>query len=88
MIPEKGKRYLLKYNFGYQYTDIGTYTGKEFTYSENPKRIEYSVKVKGGSILISENEIVECIDNPDEEALKERRNAERDRLEERLGGAK
>ena len=28
MIPEKGKRYLIKYNFSNNYTDIGTYTGE------------------------------------------------------------
>ena len=61
MIPEKGKKYLIMWNFGNNYTDIGTYTGE--TYLEKDK-IEYRFKVLGGTILVLEEEIKKCIDNP------------------------
>lgn len=61
MIPEKDKRYLLRYKFnGIDYVDIGTYTGKEFADSE---QVEYVFKVEEGSILMSNNEIIKCVDN-------------------------
>jgi len=61
MIPEKGKRYLIKYNFGSNYTDIGTYIGE--TYSDRGYT-EYAIKVEGGIILVTYEEIIECVDNP------------------------
>ena len=86
MILEKGKKYLLTYNIG-NYTEIGTYTGV-IHWDDNG--IEHRFKVGERSVLVLEeehkemkrnllNELTEGID-----ALKERRNAERERLDERL----
>ena len=62
MIPEKGKRYLIKYKFDQDhYTDIGIYTGKTFCEEDHT---EYHIKVHDGTILVTEDEIVECVDNP------------------------
>ena len=62
MIPKKDKRYLIRYKFDQDhYTDIGTYTGK--TYCEQD-HVEYCIKVHDGTILVTEDEIVECVDNP------------------------
>lgn len=62
MIPEKDKRYLIKYKFGQDhYTDIGTYTGK--TYSDRGYT-EYVIEVDDGTILATYEEIIECVNNP------------------------
>lgn len=62
MIPEKGKRYLIKYKFDQDhYTDIGIYTGKTWREKDG---LEYHIKVHDGTILVTEDEIVECVDNP------------------------
>lgn len=61
MIPEKGKRYLLAYNFADYYTDIGTYTGDT---CREEDRLEYRFKVDGETLLATEEDIIKCIDNP------------------------
>jgi hypothetical protein len=64
MIPEKDKRYLLYYEFGgNDYYDVGVYTGREFIDSDS-KKIEYIFDVKGGSLSMSDKEIIKSIDNP------------------------
>jgi hypothetical protein len=61
MIPEKDKKYLIKYKFDQdRYTDIGIYTGK--TYSDRGYT-EYAIKVHSGTILVTYEEIIECVDN-------------------------
>jgi hypothetical protein len=62
MIPEKDKRYLIKYKFGQDhYTDVGTYTGE--TYSDRGYT-EYVIEVDDGTILATYEEIIECVNNP------------------------
>jgi hypothetical protein len=62
MIPEEGKRYLIKYKFGQDhYTDVGIYTGE--TYSDRGYT-EYVIEVDDGTILATYEEIIECVDNP------------------------
>ena len=61
MIPKKGKRYLLSYHFDNHYTDIGTYTGETWREEDG---LEYKFKVTGGTLLVREEDIKQCIDNP------------------------
>lgn len=62
MIPEKRKRYLIEYKFGQDlYTDIGIYTGETWLEKDG---LEYKFKVYGGTLLVTEEEITKCIDNP------------------------
>ena len=83
----KGEKYLLTYNIG-NYTEIGTYTGI-IHWDDNG--IEHRFKVGERSVLVLEEEIKEIKQDLMNElkegidALKERRNAERERLDERLG---
>jgi len=87
MLFKKGEKYLLTYNIG-NYTEIGTYTGI-IHWDDNG--IEHRFKVGERSVLVLEEENKEIKPNLLEEltegieALKERRNAERERLDERLG---
>jgi len=87
MFLKKGEKYLLTYNVG-NYTEIGTYTGI-IHWDDNG--IEHRFKVGERSVLVLEEENKEIKPNLMEEltegieALKERRNMERDKLDERLG---
>ena len=87
MFLKKGEKYLLTYNIG-NYTEIGTYTGI-IHWDDNG--IEHRFKVGERSVLVLEEEIKEIKQDLMNElkegidALKERRNAERERLDERLG---
>jgi len=87
MLLKKGEKYLLTYNIG-NYTEIGTYTGI-IHWDDNG--IEHRFKVGERSVLVLEEEIKEIKRNLMDEltegidALKERRNMERDKLDERLG---
>ena len=93
MLLKKGEKYLLTYNIGNytgagNYTEIGTYTGI-IHWDDNG--IEHRFKVGERSVLVLEEEIKEIKQDLMNElkegidALKERRNAERERLDERLG---
>jgi hypothetical protein len=87
MLFKKGEKYLLTYNVG-NYTEIGTYIGI-IHYDDNG--IEHMFKANGRTVLVLEEENKEIKPNLMEEltegieALKERRNMERDKLDERLG---
>ena len=87
MLFKKGEKYLLTYNIG-NYTEVGTYIGI-IHYDDNG--IEHMFKANGRTVLVLEEENKEIKPNLMEEltegieALKERRNMERDRLDERLG---
>jgi hypothetical protein len=87
MFLKKGEKYLLTYNVG-NYTEIGTYTG---IIHWNDDGIEHRFKVGERSVLVLEEEIKEIKQDLMNElkegidALKERRNAEREGLDERLG---
>jgi hypothetical protein len=63
MIPEKGKRYLITYHFDNHYTDIGTYTGETWREKDG---LEYKFKVNGGTLLATDEDIIKCIDNPND----------------------
>jgi hypothetical protein len=55
---------LLNYDFsGVEYFDVGIYTGREFIDSDS-KKIEYIFDVKGGSLSMSDKEIIKSFHNP------------------------